>query len=86
MTDWMKRRKRAIRALIAAAKDEPCQDCGMSYPSYVMDLDHRPDEKKCFNIAAYNDYTSSLDKVQHEIDKCDNVCSNCHRQRTHERS
>jgi hypothetical protein len=30
-------------------------------------------------------YAVSLDRVLAEIDKCDVVCSNCHRERTHKR-
>lgn len=69
-------------AAIRAAKDKPCTDCGMKYPSYVMDFDHRnPDDKK-FNLAGAKKRTS-LKKIMKEIAKCDVVCSNCHRIRTH---
>lgn len=69
-------------------KDDPCLDCGVVYPYYVMDFDHRQGEIKSFGISAMNQYAATPDrisKVMKEIDKCDIVCSNCHRKRTQER-
>lgn len=61
-----------------AAKDAPCMDCGVRYPPYVMDFDHRdPTEKKMAVSRA-----KTLQAAADEIQKCDLVCSNCHRQRT----
>ena len=62
----------------------PCLDCGVSYPHYVMDYDHRPTEVKLFNIGQHGKgYT--WDVLKAEMAKCDIVCSNCHRRRTWER-
>lgn len=65
------------------SKDTPCMDCGLEYPPYVMDFDHRPDQEKCFNIGTKARRVSSLSKLEIEIAKCDVVCSNCHRIRTY---
>ena len=35
------------------AKSKPCMDCGISYPPYVMDFDHRNPSKKKFGIAEF---------------------------------
>jgi hypothetical protein len=69
--------------LVRKAKERPCTDCKISYPYYVMDLDHRPDEEKLFNLG----YAArcSYERVIAEIAKCDPVCANCHRERTHKR-
>jgi len=68
------------------AKMQPCAACGCSYPHYVMDFDHRPGEVKCFNLADVVGQTRlSLARLKAEIAKCDVVCANCHRIRTHER-
>jgi hypothetical protein len=56
----------------------PCADCGVSYPHYVMDLDHRWDEEKAFTVGQ----ATGLKKMKAEVAKCDLVCSNCHRIRT----
>jgi hypothetical protein len=69
-------------------KDRPCSDCKQRYPFYVMDFDHRPGVEKKFKIAAWlarNAAKTDLSEVLAEIKKCDVVCANCHRIRTHER-
>jgi len=59
----------------------PCADCGQIYPACVMDFDHRPGEEKLFRVAGM--VTRRRELVEAEIEKCDIVCSNCHRIRTH---
>lgn len=76
----------SVRKFIQEQKDKPCQDCGTKYPYYVMDFDHRPGEKKIFNLAKIARVKPSLDLVIEEIAKCDVVCSNCHRIRTYNRT
>lgn len=56
-------------------------DCGRTYPYWIMDFDHRPDEVKLFDIGDTNKWTSER-KLMDEIAKCDLVCANCHRHRT----
>jgi hypothetical protein len=78
----VKRNRRAIRE----AKRVPCADCRRRYPSYVMDFDHRPGETKCFNLSIAAGQTRlSWEKMVAEMAKCDVVCANCHRKRTHRR-
>jgi len=55
-------------------------DCGISYPYYVMDLDHRDPKSKHKSVSAMLRYP--IEKVVEEVAKCDVVCSNCHRERT----
>ena len=59
-------------------------DCGKNYPYWVMDFDHVRGEKS-FNLSKYRYSHANIKMVQEEIDKCDLVCSNCHRDRTHKR-
>lgn len=74
----------AVRKMITELKSKPCADCRKKYPPYCMDFDHIKKGKK-FNIseAARNNY--SITTIKAEIDKCEVVCSNCHRIRTHAR-
>jgi len=72
-------RKRNIK-LINEAKDKPCMDCGIKYPSYVMDFDHRDRNSKIASISDMKYF--STNRLIAEIAKCDVVCSNCHRIRT----
>jgi hypothetical protein len=76
-------RRDAIKAFLIERKSVPCADCGKSYPHYVMDFDHLRD--KVINIARAAVKDWSLKRLQAEIDKCEVVCSNCHRERTHRR-
>lgn len=78
-----KDRKRSIRNFLSDTKNVPCMDCGVSYPPYVMDFDHRDRSKKSFTIARAVNGQKSRDALIEEIAKCDIVCSNCHRIRTH---
>lgn len=66
------------------AKNHPCQDCGQSFPHYVMEFDHVPERgPKQFNISRGNTGSSAW---LTELAKCDLVCANCHRARTYERT
>lgn len=78
------RRLEGRKTIINRAKDRPCMDCGVRYPPYVMDFDHRPGTLKRFGIS--NALRFSIAEVIEEIDKCDLVCANCHRVRTYHRS
>jgi hypothetical protein len=49
-----------------------------------MDFDHCKNDKKKANVAQM--MSAGLGVVKKEIDKCELVCSNCHRIRTHQRS
>lgn len=84
-TNMLKRQRThrsRLRKLTEAAKTGiPCMDCGIEYPPFVMDFDHRPGEAKLFNIgSALKDHTRQ--EILDEMSKCDIVCSNCHRLRT----
>jgi hypothetical protein len=70
--------------IVQAAKDVPCADCGIRYPSYVMDFDHVRG-RKLGNISLMKTYAGSA-KLIAEIAKCDVVCANCHRVRSHRRA
>lgn len=79
------KRKAKVRDMIINAKNIPCKDCGKSYDWYVMDLDHIPWVKKSFALSSATSKYRSYETVQREIDKCEAICSNCHRVRTHNR-
>jgi hypothetical protein len=70
------------RELVDSIKSQPCADCGISYPPYVMDFDHVRGEKS-FELGSRGDRSAKA--LLAEIEKCDVVCANCHRLRTHAR-
>ena len=57
-------------------------DCGGIYPSYVMEYDHVRGDKR-FIIGQMANH--KRERVLEEISKCELVCCNCHRVRTHKR-
>jgi hypothetical protein len=71
------------RKIVLDAKQKPCADCGIEYPYYVMDFDHREGETKLFSLFKIHNATKKM--ILSEIEKCDLVCANCHRERTHQR-
>lgn len=73
------RRKEFVRKM----KSYPCTDCGVQYPYYVMDFDHREGEIKENMLSRIEGMT--INSIRREIAKCDAVCANCHRERTHQR-
>ncbi|QDK02900.1 HNH endonuclease [Streptomyces phage Braelyn] len=74
---------RKKRDLIREAKSVPCADCGNKFPYYVMDLDHLPEYEKKFQLGKYLQH--KLIDIEEELKKCEAVCANCHRFRTHNR-
>jgi hypothetical protein len=74
--------RKKMQGIINVLKAVPCLDCGGTFPPYVMDFDHRGDKK--INISRSLGRLA-LEDVLAEIAKCDLVCANCHRIRTHRR-
>ena len=78
------RRRDGLINFVIALKQKPCMDCGVQYPPYVMDFDHRDKRTKVAGInQMINLHSYSEDKILAEINKCDLVCANCHRIRTY---
>lgn len=81
---YLKNYKRKQKKWLNSLKNKPCTDCGQSYPHYVMDWDHISGEKKFCISQRYISY-KSRQAILDEIAKCELVCANCHRIRTHAR-
>lgn len=71
-----------VRRMVQKAKAVPCKDCGVSYPYYVMDFDHVCG-KKVAQVANMVARSASRKSILAEMAKCEVVCANCHRERTH---
>ena len=80
-----KRYRADIRQFVRDLKEKsPCNDCHMGYPYYVMDFDHLGNNVK-ENIISILANTGRIGSLKREIKKCELVCANCHRIRTHKR-
>lgn len=79
-----KLRREKLKLYVQEIKSNtPCRDCGVQYPYYVMDFDHLSDKKYLVGQLVNKASKSAL---LSEITKCEVVCSNCHRERTHKRA
>lgn len=81
--EYNRRQYEKLKQEVITLKAKPCTDCGGCFPYYVMDFDHVDGTKKRFDVGRARKY--SLAEIRREIAKCELVCANCHRIRTHER-
>jgi hypothetical protein len=77
-----RRRTKRHQELITRLKSHPCADCGNRFPPYVMDFDHVRDKTTEVSRLVR---TYGTARLMAEIERCDVVCANCHRIRTHKR-
>ena len=61
---------------------KPCADCGRTYPPYVMEWDHLPGGVKNLVLADVRRAAHSRKRILAELENCELVCANCHRERT----
>jgi hypothetical protein len=73
------------REQINKMKSAPCVDCQTQFKPHQMDFDHVRGPKLFEISKAARSGTYSLEAILEEIAKCELVCSNCHRDRTHQR-
>jgi len=77
------RDRKKKRSYIQELKKVACMDCHNFFPPYAMDFDHREGEDKKMGVAELCNF--SWARLLAEIEKCDIICSNCHRGRTYKR-
>lgn len=61
-------------------KGNKCLDCKHKFPIVCYDFDHREPAEKSFAVCSR--LGLPIEELKREADKCDLVCSNCHRIRT----
>jgi hypothetical protein len=74
---WKERKKKAVEY-----KGGKCSSCGYNKYPDVLEFHHRDAETKEFDWKKLRQM--SWDKVTKELDKCDMLCANCHRERHYE--
>lgn len=80
-----KRQSKGLRRLKQDAiqyKGGKCLKCGYNKCISALEFHHRNPEEKDFTISRVNKFILD-DTVKLELDKCDLVCSNCHREIHH---
>jgi hypothetical protein len=76
-------RRNTTKEWVNELKNRPCVDCKRSYEPFVMDFDHREPLTKKYVISFMVSKRMPKKAILEEIEKCDLVCSNCHRIRTY---
>jgi hypothetical protein len=71
-------RRKKIREMAVKYKGGKCAKCGYRKCHEALEFHHRLG-KKDFGISSRG-YTRSWEKVKKELDKCDLLCANCHRE------
>ena len=66
-------------------EDSGCMDCGEMYPHYVLEFDHKPEFEKTGSASQIYASLGRKSGIE-EMEKCDIVCANCHKIRTHSRN
>lgn len=81
-----KQQRHKAAAYIRKSKEgKKCTDCREEYPYWILEFDHLPEYEKSFTIGGGNNKSMDLNILQAEIDKCEIVCANCHKNRTYRR-
>ncbi len=53
--------------------------CGYKRSIVALEFHHRDSSEKDFGIS-YKGINKSFEKLKNELDKCDLLCSNCHKE------
>lgn len=77
---------REVRDYVRKLKTEfsTCADCDKTYPPFVLEFDHVDPKTKLFNVGNASS-APSMEALIAECEKCDIVCSNCHKTREYGR-
>lgn len=79
--DFLELRARQTE-ILDRIRDVPCIDCGQYFGKDVMEFDHREPAAKTALVPQMTGRVGT-NKLLAEVAKCDVVCANCHRERTH---
>jgi len=74
----MRQRRWRLKNQAVAYKGGKCEECGYSKCIGALEFHHRDETSKEFAIS--NSYSVSWETIQKELDKCDMLCANCHRE------
>jgi len=73
------KRRKKIRLKAIETLGGKCIKCGYNKYPEVLEFHHRDPAQKEFNISKEG-YCMSWEKTYKEIQKCDLLCANCHRE------
>ena len=73
------KRRKKVKRMAVEYKGGKCSLCGYDRCVEALDFHHRDPDTKKFGIG-YKGYKRSWDVIKKEVDKCEIVCANCHRE------
>ena len=73
------KRRKLIRLKAIELLGGKCMKCGYNKRNEALEFHHRNPTEKDFSISKRG-YCRSWEKVSKEIQKCDLLCANCHRE------
>ena len=76
------KRQRDFKIKCVEYKGGKCIKCGYSKSVVALDFHHRDPNQKDFSISKHRglNWEKNKEKVIKELDKCDLLCANCHRE------
>lgn len=74
------KRGRKVKLDCIAYKGGKCQKCGYSKCQAALDFHHRNPAEKEFSICKKYGCRKLNERIKNELDKCDLLCANCHRE------
>lgn len=77
-----KERQWKFKTLCVKYKGGKCIKCGYNKSIAALDFHHRDCNNKEFSISSVRFWTFN-EKIKNELDKCDLLCANCHRELHH---
>ena len=75
------KRGRQLKLECVAYKGGKCQSCSYNKCQAALDFHHRNPEQKDFAICRRYGSRKINDRMRKELDKCDILCANCHREK-----
>ena len=72
------KRRLKMKILAIKYKGGECQNCGYNKCIAALEFHHRNPEEKSFGIGT--PLSKTWEAIRTELDKCDLLCSNCHRE------
>lgn len=77
------KRRKKLKQMAVEHKGGKCCKCGYNKCIWALDFHHIDKESKNFKISS--SHTRSWEKIKEELEKCELVCSNCHREEEYNR-
>ena len=77
--EQVQRRRVKIKKLAVEYKGGSCEICGYNKYIGALEFHHKDPTQKDFSISRKG-HTIAWSKVKKEIDKCQLLCANCHRE------